>query len=121
MYDVHIRTRPRRRALRAHAQRDPRRQARLSRAPRTYGGWGDEDRRQGLLLMLSSRYRPAGPTQRRSLTSGRTDLLFRMDDRDLFLAECFIWKGSKSLTENVEQLFGGATSARTPCTDRVYA
>jgi hypothetical protein len=43
--------------------------------------------------------------------SGRTDLLFRVEDRDLFLAECLIWKGPKSLTENLVQLFGGATSA----------
>lgn len=35
----------------------------MSRAPRTDVGWGDEDRRQGLLLMLSSRYAPAGPRQ----------------------------------------------------------
>ena len=43
--------------------------------------------------------------------SGRTDLLLRVEDRDLFLAECPIWKGRKSLTEKLEQLFGGATSA----------
>jgi hypothetical protein len=34
-----------------------------------------------------------------------------VEDRDLFLAECLIWKGPKSLTENLVQLFGGATSA----------
>lgn len=34
-----------------------------------------------------------------------------MEDRDLFLAECLIWKGPKSLTEKLGQLFGGATPA----------
>ena len=53
--------------------------ARLSRAPRTYGGWGDEDRRQGLLLMLSSRYRACRTYAAAFTASGRTDLLFRVE------------------------------------------
>ena len=35
----------------------------------------------------------------------------RVEDRDLFLAECLMCKGPKSLTEKLKQLFGGATWA----------
>ena len=60
-------------------------------------------------------------------TSGRTDLLSRVEDRNLFLAECLTLKRPKSPTDKLEQLFGGATCAdmrmcrHAPGTDPVRA
>lgn len=35
---------------------------------------------------------------------GKTDILLRVDDRDLFIAECKVWRGPKSYTDAVTQL-----------------
>ena len=51
----------------------------MSRVPRAYVGWGEEDRRQAFLLMLNSHY--ACQTYAETfIASGRTDLLFSADD-----------------------------------------
>ena len=65
----------------------------MSRAPRTDVGWGEEDRRQALLLMLNSHY--ACQSYAAAFTaSGGTDLLaWRIATSSLPNA---IWKGQRA-------------------------
>jgi hypothetical protein len=80
----------------------------MSRAPETYAGWGEEDRRQALLLMLNTHY--VGQAYAEAFNGqGKTDLLIRVEDRNLFIGECLIWSGAKSLIDKLEQLFGYST------------
>jgi hypothetical protein len=40
---------------------------------------------------------------------GKTDILLREQDKNLFIAECKFWDGPQSLLEAIDQLFGYAT------------
>ena len=48
------------------------------------------------------------PTQsgRISNFEGKTDILIRVNGRNIFIAECKFWRGPKKLTETINQLLG---------------
>lgn len=37
-------------------------------------------------------------------SSGKTDILIRVENRNIFIAECKFWRGPKSFGEAIEQL-----------------
>ena len=80
----------------------------MTRAPRTYAGWGEEDRRHALLLMLNSHYEGAAHAEAFN-GRGKTDILVRVDDVNVFVAECKFWTGPTSGGKTVDQLLGYAT------------
>jgi hypothetical protein len=80
----------------------------MTRSPATYAGWGEEDRRQALLLILNTHYAGQAHAEAFNFT-GKTDILVRLQDRNVFIAECLIWGGPKSLTAKLDQLLGYAT------------
>ena len=41
--------------------------------------------------------------------AGKTDILIRSGDRNIFIAECKFWDGPKSLREAIDQLLGYST------------
>ena len=41
--------------------------------------------------------------------SGKTDILLREGERNVFIAECKFWKGSKAFGEAIDQLLGYAS------------
>lgn len=80
----------------------------MSRSPSTYKGWGEEDRRQAILLMLNTHY--SGQAQAEAFNGqGKTDILIRIEDRNVFIAECFMWGGPETLISKLGQLFGYTT------------
>jgi hypothetical protein len=80
----------------------------MERSPETYARWGEEDRRQVLLLMLNTHY--VGQAYAEAFNGqGKTDLLIRVEDRNLFVGECLMWVGPTKLIEKLEQLFGYST------------
>jgi len=80
----------------------------MERAPQTYSGWGEEDRRQVLLLMLNSHYE--GKAHAEAFNgAGKTDILLREEDRNLFIAECKLWEGPSAFHDAITQLFGYVT------------
>lgn len=40
---------------------------------------------------------------------GKTDILIRVEDRNIFIAECKIWGGQKQLNDAIDQLLGYLT------------
>jgi hypothetical protein len=40
---------------------------------------------------------------------GKTDILIRVDSKNIFIAECKFWDGPKSLSDAIDQLLGYAT------------
>ena len=46
---------------------------------------------------------------------GRTDILIRVDDRNVFIAECKFWRGPKVFSDTVDQLLGYVTWRDTKC------
>lgn len=76
----------------------------MERAPKTYSGMDEEARRDVLVNNLNSHYR--GQTTAEAFNrSGHTDILVSYENKTLFIGECKIWRGPKSLTEAVDQLF----------------
>lgn len=80
----------------------------MERTPEGYAGWDEERLRDALLVMLNSHYegQATGETFNRS---GKTDILVRVEDRNVFIGECKWWSGASGFTEALDQLFGYTT------------
>jgi hypothetical protein len=79
----------------------------MEQSPATYADKGEEDRRQFFLAMLNSHYQ--GQTTAEAFNfSGKTDLLVRYDNSNLFIGEFKFWSGAKSFRAALGQLFSYA-------------
>ncbi len=76
----------------------------MERSPKTYADKDEEDLRHFLLATLNTHYHGAGTAEAFSV-SGKTDILVRHEGRNIFIAECKFWKGSKAFGEAIDQLF----------------
>ena len=75
----------------------------LERSPTTALRLDEEERRDLLLVALNSQFEgQAGGEVFNG--AGKTDILLRVDDRNVFIAECKIWRGAKSIHKAVDQL-----------------
>jgi hypothetical protein len=76
--------------------------------PRTYAVHDEEELRDIMLAHLNGHYQgaAAGEAFRRS---GKTDIRIEDQGRAAFIAECKVWRGSKELTDAVNQLLGYLT------------
>jgi hypothetical protein len=80
----------------------------MERAPGTYDGWGEEDRRQVLILMLNTHY--AGKVMAEAFNGdGKTDILIREGDKNVFIGECKFYEGPETVNETLKQVFGYVT------------
>ena len=79
----------------------------MERAPDTYARWGEEDRRQVLVLMLNTHYE--GVYAEAFNGEGKTDILIRSENKNLFIAECKFYAGPSSVTRTMDQLFSYTT------------
>lgn len=77
----------------------------MERSPATYQSMGEEDLRNLLLMQLNVTYqgRATGETFNKN---GKTDILIREEDKNVFIAECKIWHGQGQFTEAIDQLLG---------------
>jgi len=75
----------------------------MERSPKAFVTMGEEDLRTHFLVQLNGQYegRATGETFN---SQGKTDILIREDDRNVFIAECKIWRGEKQLLEAIDQL-----------------
>ena len=77
----------------------------LERSPSTSRTLDEEARRDLLLVALNSFFEgKAGGEVFNG--KGKTDILLRVDDRNVFIAECKIWRGAKAFTKAIDQLLG---------------
>lgn len=79
----------------------------IERRPAAYAGAREEDLRHHLMVPLNVSYRGQASAEAFN-HSGKTDILLRFEGQNLFIAECKIWKGEKSFTDALDQLFGYA-------------
>lgn len=71
--------------------------------PSAFARMKEEDLRWLFLIPLNLKYE--GRTSGEAFNyRGKTDILIRDGDRNIFIAECKIWKGAKSLTAAIEQV-----------------
>ncbi|MCW2980487.1 MAG: hypothetical protein JWO14_2214 [Solirubrobacterales bacterium] len=80
----------------------------LERAPGSYADAGEEALRDQFLLILNTHFE--GNTYAEAFNkSGKTDVLIRVEDKSVFIAECKWWSGPKALDAALAQLYGYAT------------
>jgi len=80
----------------------------MERSPEAFKSMDEEALRQHFLVQLNAQFegRATGETFN---MGGKTDILLREGDRNVFIAECKFWKGPKAFGEAIDQLLGYAT------------
>lgn len=80
----------------------------IERSPASFTGMGEEDLRQHFLMQLNGPYK--GQAIGEALNGlGKTDILIRVNGKNIFIAECKFWGGPKVLTATIDQLLGYVT------------
>ena len=77
----------------------------IERSPASFTTLDEEAIRTNFLLQLNGHYEGLA-TGETFNASGKTDILIRVDDRTVFIAECKFWRGAKSFSEAIDQLLG---------------
>lgn len=77
----------------------------MERTPATYKNMGEEEVRDIILANLNSHYKGKANAEAFN-AGGKTDILIRDEDRNIFIGECKIWGGDKLFSETIDQLLG---------------
>lgn len=77
----------------------------IERSPSAFLHMGEEQLRDHILIQLNGHYegQATGETFNRT---GKTDILVRVNDKNVFIGECKFWKGQKAFLDTIDQLFG---------------
>lgn len=77
----------------------------MERSPSAFKTMGEEDLRQHFLVQLNGQFEGAATGETFNV-KGKTDILLRANDRNVFIGECKYWKGPKVYRETIDQLLG---------------
>jgi hypothetical protein len=77
----------------------------MERSPSAFSTMGEEDLRQHFLVQLNGAFEGAASGETFNFT-GKTDILIRVEGRNIFIAECKFWSGPKAFIETIDQLLG---------------
>ena len=80
----------------------------VERSPRAFSSMDEESLRHHFLVALNSHYQ-GDATGETFNFEGKTDILIRVDGRNVFIAECKFWRGAESLRRTIDQLLGYAS------------
>lgn len=80
----------------------------MERSPAAFKDMSEESLRQHFLVQLNGQYEGQATGETFNY-SGKTDILIRAKDRNIFVAECKFWTGPNGFTEALNQLLGYAT------------
>lgn len=80
----------------------------MERSPDAFKAMDEEALRQHFLVQLNGQFEGKATGETFNM-AGKTDILLREGDRNVFIAECKFWKGPKAFGEAVNQLLGYAT------------
>jgi hypothetical protein len=75
----------------------------IERSPDSFSSLDEEAIRTHFLLQLNGHYEGAASGETFN-AGGKTDILIRVDNRNVFIAECKFWRGPKSFSDAVDQL-----------------
>ena len=77
----------------------------MERSPSAFADMDEESMRTHFLVQLNGHYEGQATGETFNY-EGKTDILIRSDNKNIFVAECKFWGGPKRLTDTVEQLLG---------------
>ena len=77
----------------------------MERSPSAFQTMGEENLRHLFLVPLNGHFEGAASGETFNF-SGKTDILIRVKDRNIFVAECKFWSGEKNFLDTISQLLG---------------
>jgi hypothetical protein len=77
----------------------------IERSPSEFHNIQEEGLRSHFLVQLNGQFEGQA-TGETFNNQGKTDILIRANDRNIFIAECKFWKGEKVFLETINQLLG---------------
>lgn len=80
----------------------------MERSPDAFKTMDEEALRQHFLVQLNGQFEGKAMGETFNM-SGKTDILLREGERNVFIAECKFWKGPKAFGEAIDQLLSYAT------------
>ena len=80
----------------------------MERSPSAFASMDEEALRSHFLVQLNGHFEGQATGETFNY-EGKTDILVRVKDRNIFIAECKYWGGPKKLTETIDQILGYAT------------
>ncbi len=72
-------------------------------SPRAFHNMGEEDLRSHFLVQLNGVFKGQATGETFNF-QGKTDILIRVEGKNIFIAECKFWKGEKALLATLDQL-----------------
>ena len=86
----------------------------MERDPKSFATLGEEAIRALMLLLLNGHYEGMA-TGETFNGEGKTDILIRVNNKNVFIAECKVWHGAKKFEEAIDQLLGYVTWRDCKC------
>jgi hypothetical protein len=86
----------------------------IERNPHSFATLDEETIRDHFLLQLNGHYE-GGATGETFNASGKTDILIRVDNKNVFIAECKFWHGQKAFNEAIDQVLSYLSWRDTKC------
>ena len=86
----------------------------IERNPSSFVSLNEEAIRDHFLLQLNGHYE-GGATGETFNAEGKTDILIRADNRNVFIGECKFWRGAASFDQAIDQLLGYLTWRDSKC------
>jgi hypothetical protein len=77
----------------------------IERSPGAFASLDEEAIRNHFLIQLNGHYEGTA-TGETFNAAGKTDILIRAGNKNVFIAECKFWRGPKAFTESIDQLLG---------------
>jgi hypothetical protein len=91
----------------------------MERDPASFATLGEEAIRSLMLLLLNGHYEGTA-TGETFNGEGKTDILIRVNDRNIFIAECKFWDGAAKFANAIDQLFDYLTWRDCRCALLVF-
>lgn len=80
----------------------------IERSPQAFREMSEEDLRQHFLVQLNGHYEGQASGETFNF-EGKTDILIRVKNKNVFIGECKFWRGPKSLRKTLDQVLGYST------------
>jgi len=77
----------------------------MERSPKTFSKLEEEQIRDHFLMILNSHYEGQATGETFNY-GGKTDILMRVEGKNVFISECKFWRGEKEFLKTVDQLLG---------------
>ena len=79
----------------------------MERSPTAFASMREENIRDHILVQLNAQYKGVATGETFNF-GGKTDILVRVDNRNIFVAECKVWRGPRRFADTIDQILGYA-------------